>query len=278
MARIESMGEWEWRRSVPEGDTDDRPVPGRETVPLGGGDRATREQFGRRLRDVSRNLGEPPRGPSDPIDDDHPREENGPDACAYYLTWRQGQDWGIYVSFDCWNRITRYLWRNGIPPEIAASEAFLVLYRHERFHFKVDEATYIYEAMVASSTGLLKDHWCRFHRRYNPCETEEALANLSAFRQVGAGLSKGDQSKYRNRLRELVGTMLRSGGRGYRDFDRFRHEDVGVLLTEIMGVHIGGSIMVPEGADRLVPRERIKNDDHVFKAVFRGAQIPLYFY
>lgn len=194
---------------------------------------------------------QPPRGPGGTGIAGLPEETPPTDACAYYLSFRFGNQWGIYIGRECWLQIATYLHANGIPAPEAVDEAFLMLYRHEYFHFEVDKAVVILERAVGKSTGKFEDHWITYHRANNPSLLEEALANAHALKHAGKV-----NPDYTRQTEQLVEAWMRRQPPGYRDFAQVsQYGQTGParsqLLSEIMGVHRGSTTFVP-GFDALI--------------------------
>ena len=120
----------EWENAPSE----DVVIPGRPNESpeiLDGENPATDTDFTKEAGKIRRRLsdGPPPRNPNGDGGDggDLGGVENGTggiDACAYYLSFRYGHRWGIYIGLDCWFKYARYLFDNGVPADAAIDEAF----------------------------------------------------------------------------------------------------------------------------------------------------------
>lgn len=267
-------------------DPDRRPgevvVPGREDV---GPSRdqlrhETYDTFESRRRQMIRevgaggNSGLPPGG-----EIIGPRETPPPtDYCAWYYSFRFPHLVGIYIRLDCWFSISRYLHENGVPADVAVDEAFMMLFRHEYFHFAVDKATAILERAAGLSSGTFVDHWIPYHRANNPSLLEEALANANAYKNAGKG-----NPKHRDRVRELIAHWMRQQPAGYRDFEKMnvRKGDLGLhrsrLLSDIMSSRGGGRNWV-RGLEALIMSPSFaKPGQDCFAVSFEDHKIHIYF-
>ncbi|MFM8516262.1 MAG: hypothetical protein ACKODA_00025 [Nevskiaceae bacterium] len=210
-----------------------------------------------------------------------PDEEPGPtEACAYYLSFRFGPAWGIYIGVDCWVTMARYLHRNGIPAEIAVDEAFMYMFLHEYFHFAVDTSTVIFERAVGKSTGSYQDHWVAHHRANNPSLLEEALANAHAYKNAG----KRATGSHGEHVRSLLAHWMRRQPPGYRDFEDVcagrgsLGEARSQLMSEIMGIHRRSNSSVP-GLESLFHLPSFsRSGQKPFGQKFEGKPLNIYFY
>ena len=280
MSNFEILGENEvvW----PDGDSGEVVVPGREDVestrPRFGGE--TYDSFDIRRRQMIRevgaggNSGRPPSG-----EIVGPRETPPPtDYCAWYYSFRYPALVGIYVRIECWFSISRYLHENGIPADVAVDEAFMMLFRHEYFHFAVDRATAILERAVGLSSGTFVDHWIPYHRANNPSLLEEALANANAYKNAGKG-----NPVHRERVRELIAHWMRRQPAGYRDFEKVnvRKGDLGLhrsrLLSDIMTVRRGTGPWVRALEALIMSPSFAKPGQDCFAVSFGDHKINIYF-
>lgn len=214
-----------------------------------------------------------------PFDDDgDDNRKNGTDACAFYLSFRyRNRRWGIYIQKNCWCRLAKYLYSNGIRMEIAIDEAFLLLYRHEYFHFEVDKASVVLERAIAHSTGQFFDLWLEYHTRNNPSRLEEALANAHSFEYSGK-----KYKKYRSEIKGLVGDWMSKQPAGYRDFGdvmgKYQGEARSQLLSEIIGVRRNNKFYVSDLQPLIRPKSFVSGSDDMFKQRYEGKSLNLYFF
>lgn len=215
-----------------------------------------------------------------PFDDDgdNDRKTDGTDACAFYLSFRYpNRRWGIYIQKNCWCRLAKYFHSNGIRMEIAIDEAFLLLYRHEYFHFEVDKASAVLECAIAHSTGQFLDLWLEYHARNNPSRLEEALANAHSFEHSGK-----KYKKYRSEITGLVGDWMNKQPAGYRDFrdviGKYKGEARSQLLSEITGVKRNNKSYVSDLQPLIRPKSFVSESDDTLKQRYKGKSLNLYFF
>jgi hypothetical protein len=200
------------------------------------------------------------------------------DYCAYYWSFRFPRNVGIYIRIECWFSISKYLHANGIPDEASVDEAFMMLFRHEYFHFAVDRATAILERAAGLSSGMLVDNWIPYHRANNPSLLEEALANANAYKNAGKG-----NPAHRARVRELLAHWMRLQPAGYRDFEKMnvRKGDLGLhrarLLSDIMTVRSGIKGWARGLESLILSPSFAKPGQDCFAVSFEDHKIPIYF-
>lgn len=239
--------------------------------------RRRRNQFVGELEADSRGSGDGGGGRGVIVD--LPGETPPTDNCAYYVSFRYGIGWGIHIGLDCWFRLARFLWLNGVSADVAVDEAFLQMYRHEDFHFAVDKAVLLLERAVGASTGNCSDHWIPYMHANNPSWLEEALANANAHHFAGTSRNKVDKPL----VKRLIGAWMKRMPPGYRDFDRFHSMKAkdrarSQLLSDYMGVRRGSS-GYHHGLHELLNMESFAtNGEKMFARSFeirRGEVIPL---
>ena len=208
-----------------------------------------------------------------------PRESPPPtDYCAYYCSFRFPLHVGIYVRIECWFSVSKYLHENGIPADVAVDEAFMMLFRHEYFHFAVDRATAILERAAGLASGRSVDHWTPYHLANNPSLREEALANANAYKNAGKG-----NPAHRDRVRELLAHWMKRQPAGYRDFEKMnlRKGDLGLhrskLLSDIMTIRSGTGRWARGFESLVLTPSFAKPGQDCFAASFEDRKIPIYF-
>ncbi len=249
------------------------------------GDVLSGDEFNVRRRELVTRLGSGG-GSFHPTDiAELPPETPSPDSCAYYLSFRFGARWGIYIGLECWFDIAKYLHRNGVGASVAVDEAFEMLFRHESFHFEVDRQVLLLERAVGQSTGKFIDHWLPHLRANNPCYLEEALANAHAFKYAGKA-AKRSASDDPRRVKLLLAAWMKRQPPGYRDFHKFATKKIQVLassqhLSAIMGVHRNDSSYVHGLGDILDRRDKANKPQDMFRLTLDledGLERPLNIY
>jgi hypothetical protein len=282
------MANYEWQRQTdaswpPIGEGDPM-APGRIQGPEPG-DRSTLAEFNSRRRELITRLGSGG-GQNNPTNIvDLPPETPSPDACAYYLSFRFGTQWGIYIGVECWFNVAKFLHRNGVSASAAVDEAFEMLFRHESFHYEVDKQVLLLERAAGQSTGRFVDHWLPHLRTNNPSYLEEALANAHAFKYVGKA-AKRATSDDPKRLKLLLAAWMKRQPPGYRDFHKFATKKVQVLassqhLSAIMGVHRNDHSYVHGLGEILDRKDKANKPADIFNLKLDfddGVELPLGIY
>lgn len=194
-----------------------------------------KRELKRIVEELTSGPSKPPRGPGGvyPFSDGFPEEI---ERCAFYRTFRAGGDWGVYIGLNCWFNIARCLYFSGLTAEVAAREAFRLLYRHEYFHFDVDRVVTYLERVVFRATGYGHHFWTTYHMKNNPSRLEEALANAYAYEHAGKGLKKSEEAK----VKKVIGALMSGQAVGYRDYKEALGKNKtparDALLSEYVGV------------------------------------------
>ena len=274
-----------WRQPTREWEnapSEDVVIPGRPNesreIP-DGGNPASDADFAEEAEKIRRGLsdGPPPRNPNG--DDDWLGEQpEDIDRCAYYVSFRYGSRWGIYIGLECWFSYSKYLFMNGVPADVAVDEAFYLLYRHEYFHFVVDRAIEVLERGVGISTGSKPDAWIKYHQSNNPSLLEEALANAHAHKHAGKR-----HGKLAKQIKGLIGAALGRSGPGYRDFADVSGNGVtgearSQLISEIMGIHRKDRRFVPGLQPLIRPPSYIKSTHDLPHVSYEGRRLNVYFF
>ena len=232
----------------------------------------------RRLRNAGRGA-PPPRPPqSPPLPPWSPGD--GTDKCAWYLSFRYGSAFGIYICVKCIDQIAEVLWQHGMEYARAHRVAFAFLYGHEQFHYRVDRGVEMLENASEVATGIATQLWLQrwvTSRHNSPGNgldlLEEACANqqaLSAAMKEAGDLFIGTTKRKRPKVdgdrdkaiaKYVLSEMMTRSAPGYRDFDRVSRPNVGDAQNELMSWYLqlspgGGSksVVLISGISMLIPR------------------------
>ena len=184
--------------------------------------------------------------PPPPADPREAPTSDGMEPCAWYQSFRWSKGWGIHLRFECWAKLATYLYRRGIPIEVAVDEAFYLFYRHEFFHFAVDRSVLHFERVVRAAIGSAFDLWYAYHLANRPSLLEEALANAYAFEHAG---SRHAEVFDPERVKTVIAEVMLRQPAGYRDFgsvlDPWSRPARSQLMLDIVSVHAGFSDEIP---------------------------------
>lgn len=247
----------------------------------GWGRRVSKAEFEEMFEQVKGQLGGTSWPPPPPDDKDltHGGMYGGTDACAFYRSFRYRAGFGIHVCVDCWAGIAEWIYRHGVLDEAAVDEAFVLLYRHELFHFAVDRTSLFLERVVESATDVAPDLWIAYHRRNNPSRLEEALANAFAFEHAG---KRWAAQGLNEPIKHAVGRIMRAQPQGYREFEdvmgRVKSAARAQLFNDILGVHGRGLSYVPDMALIWAPPSLATRRSGFPSMKFEGRPLDLYLY
>ena len=164
--------------------------------------------------------------------------DDGTDRCAWYMSFRFGSAFGIYICRECLIKISHSLWTQGLEDQRAWRVAFAFLYGHELFHYRVDRGIELLENCLATATGVASPLW--LHRwnqtRHNKHGLgldllEEACANqqglVAALKMATADdpvslkhkRTKANNDRDKSITEGVLKGMMIKSGPGYRDFE-----------------------------------------------------------
>lgn len=192
------------------------------------------ERIARLLDEIAEAIGQPPFQPPPPNDPPPPKEppwphDGGTDSCAWYLSFRYGSEFGIYMCRNCIRRIATYLVGNGVQPNTAVRATFMFLYGHELLHYRVDRAVESLEGITHLLTGRRTSIWLLRFTSHQPDSAgralvllEEAIANAIGLKSATSYVedtSTSPTSDQALRVSESLKTLMRASGDGYRHFE-----------------------------------------------------------
>lgn len=201
----------------------------------------------------NRNRGAPPNQP--PTEPPRPpwSRDDGTDKCAWYLSFRYGKVFGIYICVECIDQIAEALWQYGMEYARAQRVAFAFLYGHEQFHYRVDRGVELLEHSLEVATGVETQLWMQrwvatpHHTPGNSLDLlEEAGANQQGLALVLKELGsetlgktkrkrpKADIARDRKIAKQVLSEMMKRSAKGYRDFEKVDGKKVGPSQDELM--------------------------------------------
>jgi len=220
----------------------------------------------RRIQNARR--GDPPRQPPGSPPQPPWSRDDGTDKCAWYLSFRYGRSFGIYICVECIDRIAEVLWQHGMEYVRAHRVAFAFLYGHEQFHYRVDRGVELLERGLEVATGITTHLWMqrwassRHHVPGNGLDLlEEACANqqaLSAAVKEAGNFTVGTTKRKRPKVdvdrdksisQHVLSEMMKHSGKGYRDFDKVSYPNVGDAQNELMSWFL---LLDPSGRGKTV--------------------------
>ena len=239
---------------------------------------AIERELERRRRQFTRNSPPPPppRVIQPPWSDDE-----GTDKCAWYLSFRYGHRFGIYICVECIDRIAEMLWRHGMEYERAQRVAFVFLYGHEQFHYRVDRGVELLEHSLEVATGNATELWLqrwvtsRFHTPGRGLDLlEEACANqqglASALKDIESDLTKKPKRKSRDKedvkrdkdiADPVLSAMMKASGLGYSFFKDVSGSYINPAQDDLMSWFLlldksgmGKPVGPVTGLSRVIPR------------------------
>lgn len=219
---------------------------------------------------------QPPQGPPQPP---WPGD-GGTDRCAWYVSFRYGSAFGIYICTSCVEHIASQLWQRGMEDDLAQRVAFAFLYGHELFHYRVDRGVELLEHSLEIANGATAQLWLqrwvasRHHIPGNGLDLlEEACANqqalTAAVKEAQAGISakpkrkrsKVDIERDKEITHLVLESMMSGSGKGYRDFDMVSRPNTGLAQDELMSWYVlidargkGMPTGPVSGVNRVIPR------------------------
>ena len=212
---------------------------------------AIERELERRVQNAGR--GAPPTQPPQSPPQPPWSPDDGTDKCAWYLSFRYGSAFGIYICVECIDRIAEALWRYGMEYARAHRVAFAFIYGHEQFHYRVDRGVELLEHSLEVATGIATQLWMQrwvTSRHHTPGSgldlLEEACANqqaLSAAMKEAGDLfigttkrkrPKADGERDKKITKQVLSAMMKRSAKGYRDFDMVSRPNTGLAQDELM--------------------------------------------
>lgn len=201
--------------------------------------------------------GKPPPAPPDQTILPPWSPDDGTDRCAWYMSFRFGSAFGIYICRDCLIKISDSLWTQGLEDERAWRVAFAFLYGHELFHYRVDRGVELLENCLATATGVASPLW--LHRwiqtRHNKPGLgldllEEACANqqglVAALKMATADdpvslkhkRTKANNDRDKVITEAVLKVMMNKSAPGYRDFENVSRPFTSKAQDELMSWYL----------------------------------------
>ena len=209
--------------------------------------------------------------------------DDGTDRCAWYMSFRFGSAFGIYICSKCLVKISHSLWIHGLEDQRAWRVAFAFLYGHELFHYRVDRGVELLENCLATATGVASPLWSHRwtqtrHSKHGSgldlleeaCANQQGLAAAlkMAIADDPVGLkrkrtkaikhrrTKADADRDKATIEYVLQGMMRNSGPGYRDFENVSKPFVSEAQDELMSWYL---LLNARGAGRaLGPIQEIR--------------------
>ncbi len=142
------------------------------------------------------------------------------DDCSWYISFRYGDKFGIYIRKECLGRVIYALVSEGMENQQAKIVAFAFLYRREYFHYQIDRAIKSQEDKLATATGVASDLWLQ---RWNSTyikeldRLERAIANYKGLEEARNKVKSKNDNRDSELVKHVFERMLPKSSSGYQD-------------------------------------------------------------
>ena len=143
-----------------------------------------------------------------------------PDDCSWYVSFRYGDKFGIYIRQECLARVIDALVNEGMEDQQAKIVAFAFFYRREYFHYQIDRVIESQEDILATATGVAFDLWLQRWKSAHKRELdrlERALANYRGLEEARNRVKSKNVDRDREIKKCVFERMLDKSGSGYQD-------------------------------------------------------------
>ena len=143
-----------------------------------------------------------------------------PDDCSWYISFRYGNKFGIYIREECLLRVMDALVSEGMAALQAKTVAYEFFYRREYFHYLIDRAVELEENILATAKGVTPDLWLqrwKSPRHKQLDKLERALANHHGLKASLKTVKSGNVLRDKEITRDVLVGMLDKSGSGYQD-------------------------------------------------------------
>ena len=170
-----------------------------------------------------------------------PPDLSMPDDCSWYISFRYGDKFGIYIREECLDRVIDALVSKGIEDQQAKNVAYEFFYRREYFHYQIDRAVESQEDILATATGVTSDLWLQRwkspHRRELD-RLERALANHHGLNAALKTVKSGNVLRDKEITKYVFVGMLDKSGSGYQDVKYVSSPYTGSALSELLSQYL----------------------------------------
>lgn len=171
-----------------------------------------------------------------------------PDDCSWYVSFRYGNKFGIYIRQECLDRVIDELVSEGMENQQAKIVAFAFFYRREYFHYQIDRAVELEEDILATVKGVTPDLWLqrwKSPRHKQLDKFERALANHHGLKASLKTVKSGNVLRDKEITRTVLVGMMDKSGSGYQGVTSvsspYTTRDLDELLSEYLLLNTNGA-------------------------------------
>ena len=164
-----------------------------------------------------------------------------PEDCSWYISWRYGNRFGIYIRQECLERIMDALVREGMAAQQAKTVAYEFFYRREYFHYLIDRAVELEENILATAKGVTPDLWLqrwKSPRHKQLDKLERALANDHGLKAALKTVKSGNVLRDKEITKDVFVGMLDKSGSGYQDVKSVSSPYTTRALDELLSMYL----------------------------------------
>ena len=170
-----------------------------------------------------------------------PPDTSMPDDCSWYISFRYGDKFGIYIRQECLARVIDALVNKGMEDQQAKIVAFAFFYRREYFHYQIDRVVELEEDILATVKGVTPDLWLqrwKSPRHKQLDKLERALANDHGLKAALKTVKSGNVLRDKEITKDVFVGMLDKSGSGYQDVKSVSSPYTTRALDELLSMYL----------------------------------------